>query len=432
MNFLDIRTVVFLGGVISLVCLLVLLLLWRQNRDRFAGTGFWVADLAFQALALILIVLRGSIPDWLSFVLANTLVVAGAILGLMGLERFVGKRGTQRHNYLLLALFVCFHSYFTFLQPALSVRNLILSLALFIICFQCSWLLLHRVGPEVRAWTRGVGLVFAGYCLVSLLRIGEFFTAGHLSNDYFQSRFFDTLVMTAYLTLFVLLTYSLVLMVNQRLLNEISTQEEKFSKAFRSSPYAIVLTRLSDGTVLEANDAFCAISGYSPAEVLGKSTFDLHLWTRPEDRAQIVADLARTGRIQGRELPFLMRSGDVATGLLSAEIIVINGASCILAIVADITARKRAEKEREQLIAELQDALSRIRTLSGLLPICACCKKIRNDEGYWEQIEGYIQDRSDAEFSHGICPDCARNLYPNYFQGKDAGEEDRVTPGSRP
>ena len=80
----------------------------------------------------------------------------------------------------------------------------------------------------------------------------------------------------------------------------------------------------------------------------------------------------------------------------------------------DITKRKHAEEEREKLILELQDALADVKMLSGLVPICANCKKIRDDQGYWTQIESYIQDRSNAKFSHSICPDCAAKLYPNY------------------
>jgi DNA-binding NtrC family response regulator len=71
-------------------------------------------------------------------------------------------------------------------------------------------------------------------------------------------------------------------------------------------------------------------------------------------------------------------------------------------------------REKERLIAELQDAVAQIKTLSGLLPICANCKNIRNDKGYWERIESYIGKHSDAEFTHGICPDCMRKLYPEY------------------
>jgi len=84
----------------------------------------------------------------------------------------------------------------------------------------------------------------------------------------------------------------------------------------------------------------------------------------------------------------------------------------------DVTARKRAEEERERLLAELQEALGRVRKLSGLLPICSSCKKIRDDQGYWRQIEAYIRDHSEAEFSHSICPECAKKLYPEFYKDK--------------
>ncbi len=79
----------------------------------------------------------------------------------------------------------------------------------------------------------------------------------------------------------------------------------------------------------------------------------------------------------------------------------------------EIRQRKKAQEDREKLIAELRKALEEVKTLGGLLPICASCKKIRDDKGYWNQIESYIRDRSDAEFSHSICPDCAEALYPD-------------------
>ncbi len=83
-----------------------------------------------------------------------------------------------------------------------------------------------------------------------------------------------------------------------------------------------------------------------------------------------------------------------------------------------VSERKRYEKEREVLIGELQKALSEIKQLSGLLPICASCKKIRNDKGSWEQIEVYIGDRSDAEFTHGLCPECTKKIYPEFYKKK--------------
>lgn len=78
--------------------------------------------------------------------------------------------------------------------------------------------------------------------------------------------------------------------------------------------------------------------------------------------------------------------------------------------------KKLAEEARSKLIADLEKAMSEIKTLTGFIPICASCKKIRDDKGYWQAVEVYIRDRTDAEFSHGICPDCARKLYPDYFK----------------
>lgn len=85
-------------------------------------------------------------------------------------------------------------------------------------------------------------------------------------------------------------------------------------------------------------------------------------------------------------------------------------------ISRDITERKQLEQEREKLISELKESLENIKTLKGLIPICASCKKIRNDEGFWNQFETYISEHSDAQFSHGICPDCMKELYPEYHK----------------
>ena len=73
----------------------------------------------------------------------------------------------------------------------------------------------------------------------------------------------------------------------------------------------------------------------------------------------------------------------------------------------------KAAKERENIILELQDALAEVITLRGVIPICSSCKKVRDDKGYWNQIESYIRDRSEADFSHSICPECAKELYPD-------------------
>ncbi len=93
----------------------------------------------------------------------------------------------------------------------------------------------------------------------------------------------------------------------------------------------------------------------------------------------------------------------------------VNGSLLVRSILYAIE-RKKMEAEREKLVHELTDALAKVKLLSGFLPICCSCKKIRDDKGYWQQIESYISDHSNAEFSHGICPECSKKLYPELYK----------------
>jgi hypothetical protein len=89
-----------------------------------------------------------------------------------------------------------------------------------------------------------------------------------------------------------------------------------------------------------------------------------------------------------------------------------------MARFADMIQLRQLNAELQARNQELQEALTKVKTLSGLLPICASCKKIRDDQGYWQQVEEYIQKHSEAEFTHGICPDCVKKLYPELYGDK--------------
>jgi DNA-binding NtrC family response regulator len=88
--------------------------------------------------------------------------------------------------------------------------------------------------------------------------------------------------------------------------------------------------------------------------------------------------------------------------------------------------RKRTQEEQERLITELRQALAKVKQLSGLLPMCASCKKIRDDKGYWNQLEAYISEHSEADFSHGICPDCVKKHYPEYARAFESHKKSEV------
>ncbi len=358
MNLIDMRTIFLTQIMTDALCTLVMALLWFQNRRRFPGIGYWLLDFALQTAAILLILLRGVIPDWLSMTVSNAAVIVGSLLGYVGLARFAGKRVPQAHNVALVLLFIAVHIYFEVASPSIAARNLNVSLTLLAICAQCVWLVARGFAPGARRGSRSVALVFFLFCLVSLIRVGVIVAKPPTSQDLFRSGSYDTLVLLSYKLLLIALTFALTLMINGRLLREIRSEEEKFATIFRLSPYAITLSRMEDGRLLDANEAFQKISGYSSAEAIGESAVDLRLWAAADNREEVVRDLAAGRRVFGREFLFRRKSGELLTGLFSAEIVDLDGRPSMLASIADITENKRAAEElraqAEGFAAELE------------------------------------------------------------------------------
>jgi len=92
--------------------------------------------------------------------------------------------------------------------------------------------------------------------------------------------------------------------------------------------------------------------------------------------------------------------------------------TAVMGVARDITNQKWLEDDKQKLLNNLQEVLAQVKTLSGLLPICSVCKRIRDDNGYWQQVEGYIQKHTDATFTHGVCPECFLKLYPDFDSPK--------------
>ncbi|MCX5817654.1 MAG: PAS domain S-box protein [Proteobacteria bacterium] len=177
---------------------------------------------------------------------------------------------------------------------------------------------------------------------------------------------------------------------------------------------------LQDGVFKYVNEKLAEMLGYTIEEMLYKMGPEYIVF--PEDFPMLEENIRR--RISGEikslhsEFRIITKNKDIRNVEVYSSHTIYNGKPSIIGTFLDITERKLAEEERERLILELQEALSQVKTLHGLLPICASCKKIKNDKGYWEQMEIYISDHSEADFSHGICPECAEKLYPEYYKKK--------------
>lgn len=192
--------------------------------------------------------------------------------------------------------------------------------------------------------------------------------------------------------------------------------EKKFRTLFESSNEGVILVR--KGVFIECNAATLKIFSCPTRKDFLSRPIEQIL--HPEQEGGIdgftfildkMADAMESGSAEF-QCRCLRRGDSAFPAEMTLTSFQLEGQRMLQWVVRDITERAEAEAERERLIAELQKALREIKRLSGLLPICASCKKIRDDKGYWNTVEEYISENSEAEFSHGVCPECYETLYP--------------------
>ena len=178
----------------------------------------------------------------------------------------------------------------------------------------------------------------------------------------------------------------------------------------------------SRGAIQTVNRAASILLGYGQEELIGKP-IDAILTTSKGKELEIRA--GKNG-FENQEAYFKTKDGRKVPILFGRSVMKDDEGHLTRMVISgrDITERKRTEEERENIIQQLQKALAEVKQLSGLLPICASCKKIRDDKGYWNQIETYIHEHSEAKFSHGICPDCFKKLYPDFAEIADQTQPD--------
>jgi PAS domain S-box-containing protein len=175
-----------------------------------------------------------------------------------------------------------------------------------------------------------------------------------------------------------------------------------------------------ENLIVSWNPAAERLFGYSAEEIIGKSNNMLFPGHRGNEASEIISAIRRGEAIVERETERLHKNGSVIPVSVTVSP-VRNSAGEIIgasSIARDIAQQKQAEIERQELIQNLMAAAKQVRTLSGLLPICATCKRIRDDKGYWQQVEAYVSKHSEATFTHSICPTCAEE-YERQFEIKD-------------
>ncbi len=236
-------------------------------------------------------------------------------------------------------------------------------------------------------------------------------------------------------------------------MNKFHEAELRYRAIFEQSPYGILLID-SNGNITEFNETAHRELGYSREEFARLRISDIDPFQSPEEIQTSISEVLTKGSAEF-EVKHKTKDGEIREVRVITRVLELSGKKYFQTIWHDITEQKRAEKalnryrehleelisertaelskvneqlqqdiaerksaeqERENLICELKEALANIKTLKGLLPICAWCKKIRDDKGYWKKVETYIREHSDASFTHGICPDCLKKESPETYE----------------
>jgi PAS domain S-box-containing protein len=419
---IDIRTVILITCISHLMQLLVFAHQYWANSD-IKGPGWWLLWSGSVAFGFNLILLR-SVPGLLPFVivLQDGVILAGILFVYVGVLKFLDRKVPWGALAFFLGSFLVIHNASYFLVDSMVVRSITMEVYLAILGFWTAVSLLRNATKSISSTARfNAGLFIVHGSIFAFMAAYHILSPGESITDHLASTGPHLLEYCEAPVMGLLWTFGLIIMLNQKLHAEKDEARQHFETIYNASPDGAIIIRVSDRQFVDCNEGFLHQSGYSKEEILGRNALEMELWEDRERITQLMNILNTTGSCDNFEATFRRKDGTLMTGLTTVRSVTLHDAPHIISVTRDINDRKKAEAEREALIAELRKALDQIKTLKGIVPICANCKKIRDDKGFWEGVEAYVARHTEAKFTHGICPECREKLYPESLITRKAG-----------
>lgn|GEM_PF-1002117 len=340
---IDIKTLLFVIGITHIIQLLVLSYQYLINK-HYRGMGWWLMWSTAEAIGFAFMILREFASNKIiTIIIHNFMFIFGVICLYIGIMRFFEKKENRWLIVIVYGTFALIFLYFMLMHDHIKIRGIVIGLTLTVVAFMSAHALLFYRPMSVS--------VSANFAAASFIAHGCFFafrSALLLKNDVNASPLVATpLNVATYMDAMVcgiLWTFALIVMINQRLIAEMKEAKEEMELVFNTSPDAAVISRARDGLILYANEGFYSLSGFAPDEVIGRSSLDVNIWPRPEDRQEMVGALMRQGSIENFEVRFKRKDGSLVEGLVSANTIHLQGVPHIISVTRDITSRKLWEE----------------------------------------------------------------------------------------
>jgi PAS domain S-box-containing protein len=357
---IDIHTLAIVLSLINFLQVIALYIQYRLEKNR-SGPGWWILGNTAVALGFVFNYVRDNPTFGLIAIVANNvLFVSGMLLLYVGILRFFDQREQRGWLITFCALFTLAIIYFTYLNDDLAARRVLLSSAIAAISFLITWSLFKHTVRSVTASAHFLAVVFLATGIFFVMRMLSAFSGAPL-GDIFTPTVTQTATYLFILIASTLWTFGLIIFVNQRLSEESREVSENQELIFNTSPDAVLITRLADGLFVGINDGFSVLTGFTRAEVIGRSILEVNIWKNPEDRQQLVNLLLEKGVCENLEAVFQRKNGSQMIGMVFAKIITLQGVAHIVSVTHDITERKQAEDA-------LRESEEKFRELANLLP----------------------------------------------------------------
>jgi PAS domain S-box-containing protein len=337
---LDLRTFAFAVALIDILQVIAIYFQYRLNK-LYHGIGWWLLGITMIAGAFASLLFRdnSSIVQIL-VVITNILLIPGMYFLYVGVTRFLDNEVDHRIAIPFLLVFITAIVYYTYGVDDISTRTVLQSVAVAIISFSIVYALLANKPRNIAA---------AINFLIAVFLVQGFYFSFHTMqafaspvNNVFSPTLSQTILFLVVFVLSFLYTFGFIIMVSQRLSSQLREAKEHFELIFNTSPDAAFISRPEDGKVLNVNEKFTEIMGYTRDEIIGKST--LVLWKNPEDRKNVINQLREKGYCDDFQAEFLRKDGSQLTGVLSAKISLFQGVPYMISVTRDITERKRVEE----------------------------------------------------------------------------------------